>query len=73
MKKQKNSIISIDRSILGGQPVIAGTRISVQTIYSLVEEQHIDPTVVVTKYFTHISLDQVLAALKWSKERRRYA
>ncbi|MBU0978634.1 MAG: DUF433 domain-containing protein [Patescibacteria group bacterium] len=73
MKNQNNNIISINKNIQGGQPVITGTRIPVQTICSLVEEQHIDPKIIITEYFTHISLDQVKKALQWDKCRRNYA
>lgn len=70
----KNKYIVKNKAIQNGTPVIAGTRIPVIDIVSLVDEQKISPKEIVTKYFTHISLDQVNGALKWhNSQKNRYA
>ena len=58
-------IVIIDSNILGGTPVIDGTRIPVSTVVYLNRKLKKSPATIATKYYTQLSVDQIIEAIKW--------
>jgi uncharacterized protein (DUF433 family) len=71
---QKQKPVSVNHKIQGGAPCLTGTRIPVSDVVYLVRKKSISPKLLVTEYFTQLSLDQVRAALDWfDKSGKKYA
>lgn len=58
--------ISVDHQVMGGVPCIAGTRIPVATIVSLVAEGSSDHAIVET--YPQLTVDDVREALRYAAE-----
>ena len=54
------------KSVLGGKPRIAGTRISVDLIYNYIKDKNIDR---ISKDYPHLSKSQIKAALDYLDKR----
>lgn len=66
------TLIIIDPNIKGGLPVINGTRIPVKTLVYLNRNLNKSPEEIVTKYYTQLSVDQVIEVLKWFDNIEQY-
>ncbi len=66
------SAVAVKKDIMGGVPCVAGTRIPVTSITYLYKAKKISPEHIVTKYYTQLSLDQVIAVLAWTKKNKGY-
>jgi len=61
------SVISLDRDVMGGTPVFAGTRVPIQTLLDYLEAgESIDDFL---SGFPSVSREQVIAFLEEAKER----
>jgi uncharacterized protein (DUF433 family) len=58
--------ISVDHQVMGGVPCIAGTRIPVSTIVSLVAEGSSDQAIV--EAYPQLTVDDVREALRYAAE-----
>jgi len=73
LKNQNDGAVLIDKSIKGGIPVVAGTRIPVQRVVYLLKKKKISPSTIALKYYTQVSIDQISAVLEWfEKNKTRY-
>lgn len=61
-----NPLISSDPGILGGKPVIAGTRIAVELVVELMSRGYSEDQVLAQ--YPHITRDQVRACLAYASE-----
>jgi uncharacterized protein (DUF433 family) len=61
---QQSNFITINPKIMGGVPVVSGTRIPVSAIAYLHKKLKKSPAVIATKYYTQLSVDQVREILK---------
>lgn len=74
MEKNKNKeAVTVDKSIRGGIPVVAGTRIPVIRVVYLNKKKKFSPSTIALKYYTQVSIDQIYAVLEWfDKNKTRY-
>lgn len=61
----KTGIVSINKKIQAGVPVVSGTRIPVKKVAYLNKKLKKSPAIIAVKYYTQLSVDQISEALLW--------
>ena len=59
------NLITTNSKVMGGTPVITGTRIPISTIVYLHKKLKKSPETIATEYYTQLSVDQIINVLKW--------
>lgn len=57
--------ITINQKVKGGAPTITGTRVPVSHVVYLHKQLKKSPSVIASKYYTNLSVNQIIGAIKW--------
>ncbi len=69
----KHSLVTVDKRVRNGIPVVAGTRIPVENIIYLYEKKKVKPATIILKHYTQLSIDQVESVILWfEKNKQKY-
>ncbi len=63
-------VVSIDKKVQSGAPVIKGTRIPVRSVAYLVIEKKISPKNIATDYYKALTVELVKEVVKWYEKNK---